>query len=378
MKFPEQKSSISMSNLPLGNDESFRSVVETVASDGFDSSYNRTSISTTGLCFIPSFYRLDGGIVPMISGKAVNKKPLIVELEWYLRGETNIKFLSDNGVKIWDQWADENGDLGPVYGKQWRKWSDTRVVTSEQYELIKDRGYTIEGTLIDGRLAITREIDQLQRIVDNLRHDPENRRSIMSAWNVGELEDMNLPPCHFAFGVWSREIDPINRFVMAFRIGINHIDHDMDSKYARFSLAVKHVMESNSDSYDRFVSELTHEWLDHYQIPRRVLNTGMAQRSVDTFVGMPFNIAGYGILTHYLAHITDHMAGNFTHFGFDVHLYNNHEDGVTEYLDREDIAESNPIVSFPESWKELSDFNWRGIEIHGYKSHPWIKVPVTK
>ncbi|PHM69526.1 thymidylate synthase [Xenorhabdus sp. KJ12.1] len=374
----ESNKPASQNNFPVLNDESYRDIVSDIAQFGLSSSTDRTGVGTIGLCFIPSFYHLDGGIIPMISGKAVNQKPLLVELEWYFKGLTNVNFLNKNGVSIWDQWADENGDLGPVYGKQWRQWSDTRVVTPEQYEQIKNRGYTIEGTLTDGRLAITRQIDQLQRIVDNLRNDPENRRNIMTAWNVGELEDMKLPPCHFAFGAWSREIDPVNRLVMAFRIGINHIEHDIESKYADFALAIKPIMERDSASYDDFMSSLTHEWLDHHNIPRRVLNTGMVQRSVDTFVGMPFNIAGYSIITHYLAHITDHMACNFTHFGFDVHLYNNHEDGVTTYLNRTDMPDSNPIVVFPDSWKELSDFNWQGIKIYGYRSYPWIKVPVAK
>ncbi|MEY1580012.1 thymidylate synthase [Providencia manganoxydans] len=361
------------------NDSSYRDIVVEIAQNGYPSNSDRTGVGTVGISFIPSFYTLDGGAIPMISGKAVNAKPLCAELEWYFKGLTNVKFLNENGVKIWDQWSDENGELGPVYGKQWRKWCDTRVVTAAEYELIKNRGYVIDGELTDGRLAITREIDQLQRIVDNLRNDPENRRNIMSAWNVGELEDMKLPPCHFAFGAWSRELDPINRLTMAFKIGINHLEHNVESKYAAFALVVKPIMdEANQDDHNRFMDGLTHDWLDHHNIPRRILNTGMVQRSVDTFVGMPFNIAGYSIITHFLAHITDHMAGNFTHFGFDVHLYNDHEDGVNTYLEREDIEENNPIVVFPNSWRELEDFNWQGISILGYQSQPWIKVPVAK
>ncbi|CDL81038.1 thymidylate synthase [Xenorhabdus szentirmaii] len=365
-------------NLSLINDESYRDIVADIVVNGFPSSSERTGVGTSGISFIPSFYYLNGGLVPMISGKAVNQHPLLVELEWYFRGLTNVRFLNENGVKIWDLWANENGDLGPVYGKQWRKWRDTRVVTPEQFEQIKHRGYVVDGELTDGRLVVTREIDQLQRIVDNLRNDPENRRNIMLAWNVGELEDMALPPCHFAFGAWSRELDPVNRLMMAFNIGVNHIDHNVDSKYASFALAIKPVMESNNHDYNCFMDGLTHKWLDHYNIPRRVLNTGMVQRSVDTFVGMPFNIAGYSIITHFLAHITDHMAAGFSHFGFDVHLYNNHAEGVDTYMKREDIAENDPIVVFPESWKELSDFNWQGISIFGYQSHPWIKAPVAK
>ncbi|GAA0352877.1 thymidylate synthase [Morganella psychrotolerans] len=364
-------------HLALSNDDSFRQVIEAVYNEGELSNNNRTGVPTRGLSFIPSFYHLTGGLVPMLSGKAVNEKPLLVELEWYLRGEGNIRFMSENGVKIWNQWADENGDLGPVYGKQWRKWRDTRVVTVSEFEEIKHRGYVVDGELTDGRLAVTREIDQLQRIVDNLRNDPENRRNIMSAWNVGELEDMQLPPCHFAFGTWSREVSPDQRFYIAVETGANHFAHGIVSKY---SAMISDLVDENGalPDLDTLAETVTHEWLDARGIPRRVLNTGMVQRSVDTFVGMPFNIAGYGILTHYLAHITDHMADNFTHFGFDVHLYSNHEDGFKEYTGRREIEESYPVVVFPESWKELSDFNWQEIQILGYQSHDWIKVPVAK
>jgi thymidylate synthase len=135
-----------------------------------------------------------------------NLTPLLVELEWYLKGTGNIGFLKEHGVKIWDAWADENGDLGPVYGKQWRNLEDTRIILSCDLQKYLERGYLLETEIDDKRSLVTRSVDQLARIVNTLRTNPSDRR-MLSAWNVAQLEDMALPPCHFAFYVWSRELD---------------------------------------------------------------------------------------------------------------------------------------------------------------------------
>ncbi|EDW0215656.1 thymidylate synthase, partial [Salmonella enterica subsp. enterica] len=185
---------------------SYAKVVETVLNTGVHAG-DRTGTGTKSVSYVPSYYMLTGGSVPLISGKAVNLKPLLVELEWYLKGTGNIQFLKDNGVKIWDAWADENGDLGPVYGKQWRRWEDTRIVNHNEYlskiDTFRERGYKVEGYLgvSEDRVVLSREIDQLQRIVHTLRTNPTDRRILLNAWNVGELEDMKLPPCHFVFSL---------------------------------------------------------------------------------------------------------------------------------------------------------------------------------
>ncbi|EFI7037359.1 thymidylate synthase, partial [Escherichia coli] len=301
----------------------------------------------------------------------VNLKPLLVELEWYLKGTGNIQFLKDNGVKIWDAWADENGDLGPVYGKQWRRWEDTRIVSHSEYlskiDTFRERGYKVEGYLgiSEDRVVLSREIDQLQRIVDTLRTNPTDRRIMLNAWNVGELEDMKLPPCHFVFSLWSRELDFETRLTMATDIGLQHSRLGYESIYTKML-------------YDlEMVGSVTETELDELGIPKRILNSCLVQRSVDTFVGMPFNIAGYGILTHFLAKITGHMAGAFVHFGFDVHLYNNHMESVCELMKRQAPEHSDPVVIFPHEWSELDDFKWDDILILGYDPLPWIKVPVA-
>ena len=349
---------------------SYAKVVETVLNTGVNAG-DRTGTGTKSVSYVPSYYMLTGGSVPLISGKAVNLKPLLVELEWYLKGTGNIQFLKDNGVKIWDAWADENGDLGPVYGKQWRRWEDTRIVSHSEYlrkiDTFRERGYKVEGYLgvSEDRVVLSREIDQLQRIVDTLRTNPTDRRILLNAWNVGELEDMKLPPCHFVFSLWSRELDFETRLTMATDIGIQHNRHGHESIYTQMLC----LLERDGG--------ITENMLDELGIPKRILNSCLVQRSVDTFVGMPFNIAGYGILTHFLAKITGHMAGAFVHFGFDVHLYDNHMEGVEELMKREPPKESDPVVIFPHEWAELDDFKWEGVQVCGYSPLPWIKVPVA-
>ncbi|HBR4177533.1 TPA: thymidylate synthase [Klebsiella pneumoniae] len=349
------------------NDAAYIGVINSVLSRGIDSQ-NRTGVETTGTCFILSDYALEAGNVPLISTKAVNLKPLLVELEWYLRGEGNISFLKEHGVKIWDAWADANGDLGPVYGRQWRKWEDTRIVSAADYaankEKYDERGYHVEGEL-ENRVVISREIDQLQRIVNSLRDNPTDRRMLMSAWNVGQLEDMALQPCHFVFYVWSRELEFEDRLRMANDIAAEHVFRGISSKYVQMLDAVAKTGEINEET------------LNELEIPTRMLCSSVIQRSVDVFVGMPFNIAGYGILTHFLAHITNHMPSMMSHYGCDVHIYADHAEGLKEFGQREIPVDSKPIVLFPDTWRELNDFRWEDVVIDGYKPLPWIKVPVA-
>ncbi|HGT8083623.1 TPA: thymidylate synthase, partial [Escherichia coli] len=155
------------------------------------------------------------------------------------------------------------------------------------------------------------------------------------------------------------------RLTMATDIGIQHNRHGHESIYTQMLC----LLERDGG--------ITENMLDELGIPKRILNSCLVQRSVDTFVGMPFNIAGYGILTHFLAKITGHMAGAFVHFGFDVHLYDNHMEGVEELMKREPPKESDPVVIFPHEWAELDDFKWEGVQVCGYSPLPWIKVPVA-
>jgi len=221
---------------------------------------------------------------PLLTTKKLHLKSIIYELLWLLRGDTNIKFLTDNGVTIWNEWADENGELGPVYGAQWRAWQAA-----------------------DGR-----KIDQVANLVKGIRANPSSRRHILSAWNVGEIEKMALPPCHCFFQF--------------------------------------------------FVSEGR-------------LSCQLYQRSADVFLGVPFNIASYALLTMMMAQVTGFKAGDFVHTFGDVHLYSNHLKQCDEQLTRKPRA--LPTMTINPEVNDIFSFSYEDFELSGYDPHPHIKAPVA-
>ena len=221
---------------------------------------------------------------PMLTTKKLHLRSIIHELLWFLNGETNTKYLKDNGVSIWDEWADENGDLGPIYGYQWRHWP------------------TPGGG----------QIDQIEQVLKQLRETPDSRRMIVSAWNVGEIPRMKLPPCHAFF-----------QFYVA------------DGK----------------------------------------LSCQMYQRSADIFLGVPFNIASYALLTHMFAQQTGYAPGDFVWTGGDCHLYSNHLDQVNEQLSRS--LYPLPQLKIARKPASMFDYRFEDFEITGYQSHPHIKAPVA-
>jgi len=221
---------------------------------------------------------------PLLTTKKLHLRSIIYELLWFLNGETNTKYLKDNGVSIWDEWADENGDLGPIYGYQWRHWP------------------TPDGG----------QIDQIKQVLGQLRETPDSRRMIVSAWNVGEIPRMKLPPCHAFF-----------QFYVA------------DAK----------------------------------------LSCQMYQRSADIFLGVPFNIASYALLTHMFAQQTGYAPGDFIWTGGDCHLYSNHLDQVNEQLSRTPYP--LPTLKIARKPDSIFDYRYEDFEITGYQSHPHIKAPVA-
>jgi thymidylate synthase len=221
---------------------------------------------------------------PLVTTKKVHLKSIIHELLWFLKGETNIAYLKENGVKIWDEWADDNGDLGPVYGKQWRSW---------------------EGK--DGKV-----IDQISDLIEQIKKNPDSRRLIVSAWNVGELSEMALMPCHNMF-----------QFYVA------------DGK----------------------------------------LSCQLYQRSADVFLGVPFNIASYALLTMMIAQVCDLEPGDFVHTFGDVHIYSNHKEQVNLQLSRTPFA--LPIMKLNPAVKSIFDFQFEDFTLENYECHPGIKAPVA-
>ncbi|MFV0505268.1 MAG: thymidylate synthase [Bacteroidales bacterium] len=221
---------------------------------------------------------------PLVTTKKLHLKSIIHELLWFLSGNTNIKYLTDNGVRIWNEWADENGNLGNIYGYQWRKWQGK-----------------------DGKA-----IDQIQTAIDTIKKAPDSRRNIVSAWNVGDLDNMNLPPCHLLF---------------------------------------------------------------QFYVAEGRLSCQLYQRSADTFLGVPFNIASYALLTLMMAQVTGLKPGNFVHTLGDAHIYTNHLEQVRTQLAREPYP--LPDMRINPDIKSIFDFKYEDFELLGYEAHPHIKGIVS-
>lgn len=244
---------------------------------------DRTGTGTQSVFGYQMRFDLSKGF-PLVTTKKLHLKSIIHELLWFLSGDSNIRYLQENGVSIWNGWADEDGNLGPVYGVQWRKWRDAT-----------------------GKL-----IDQIQDVVTRLKEDRDSRRIIVSAWNVGEIPGMALPPCHCLF-----------QFYVA------------DGK----------------------------------------LSCQLYQRSADVFLGVPFNIASYALLTHMIAQQTDLKVGDFIWTGGDCHIYSNHVEQVEEQLTREPLA--LPVLAIKRRPDSIFDYKFEDFEILNYESHPHIKAAVA-
>jgi thymidylate synthase len=221
---------------------------------------------------------------PLVTTKKLHVRSIIHELLWFLRGDTNVKYLRDHGVSIWDEWADEQGDLGPVYGAQWRSWPAREGGT----------------------------IDQIADVIAGIRKNPDSRRLIVTAWNPADVERMALPPCHCMF---------------------------------------------------------------QFYVANGRLSCQLYQRSADIFIGVPFNIASYALLTHMVAHVTGLRTGEFIHTLGDAHLYLNHLEQAEEQLRREPLP--LPRLAIRREVSEIDQFRSEDIEIVGYQSHPHIAAPVA-
>jgi thymidylate synthase len=244
---------------------------------------DRTGTGTLSLFGYQSRYDLNVGF-PMVTTKKLHLRSIIHELLWFLKGDTNIKYLKENKVSIWDEWADENGNLGPVYGKQWRSW-ETK----------------------DGRT-----IDQITNVIEQIKKNPDSRRLLVVAFNPGEVDKMALPPCHAFF---------------------------------------------------------------QFYVANGKLSCQLYQRSADVFLGVPFNIASYALLTHMVAQVCNLQVGEFIHTLGDAHLYLNHIEQTQLLLQRE--PKPLPKLKLNPNIKNIFDFKFEDIEIIGYDSHPAIKAEVA-
>ena len=248
-----------------------------------DRKTDRTGTGTLSVFGWQMRFRLQDGF-PLLTTKKLHTRSIIHELLWFLQGDTNIRYLKDNGVSIWDEWADEKGELGPVYGKQWRRWE------------------TADGTTVD----------QITKLVEGIKRNPDSRRHIVSAWNTGEVDRMALPPCHALF---------------------------------------------------------------QFYVANGRLSCQLYQRSADIFLGVPFNIASYALLTHMVAQVCELEPGDFVWTGGDCHLYLNHLEQTREQLSREPRA--LPTLKINPAVKDIFGFHFEDFSLEGYDPHPHIKAPVA-
>lgn len=244
---------------------------------------DRTGTGTISVFGYQCRYDLQAGF-PLLTTKKLHLKSILYELLWMLRGESNVRYLQENGVRIWNEWADEQGELGPVYGVQWRAWKTA-----------------------DGRL-----IDQISQAIDQIKNTPHSRRIIVSAWNVGEIEKMALPPCHLLF---------------------------------------------------------------QFYVANERLSCQLYQRSADVFLGVPFNIASYSLLTMMVAQVCDLQPGEFIHTFGDVHLYLNHIEQARQQLMRQPYP--LPQMKINPQVKSIFDFKYEDFELINYQAHPHIKAKVS-
>ena len=262
--------------------QAYLNLLEKILNEGADKS-DRTGTGTRSIFGHQMRFDLSEGF-PLVTTKKLHLRSIIHELLWFLNGDTNIQYLKENKVRIWDEWADENGDLGPVYGYQWRSWP------------------THDG----------RNIDQIKQLIENLKSNPDSRRHIVSAWNPAFIEEMALPPCHTLF---------------------------------------------------------------QFYVANDKLSCQLYQRSADVFLGVPFNIASYALLTMMVAQVCDLKVGDFVHTFGDAHLYSNHFEQAKLQLSR--TPRELPTMKINPEVKNIFDFQFEDFELINYKPHPHIKAQVA-
>ncbi len=297
-------------------------------------------------------FRDIGNHFPLITTKKMFLKAIKHELLWFLKGDTNIKYLNDNGVKIWDQWADKNGNLGPVYGAQWRKWYNP-IVTSD--------GYDVE--------VHDEPIDQIAELIEEIKTKPDSRRMTVVAWNPSEISQMALPPCHCLFQFSVQPHTWQERFEF---LGMQQgVPNDLEFDYSK-------IMDSNhqfrSDVKQEDI-EYLHQQFDLFGLSKGKLHCHLYQRSADMFLGVPFNIASYALLTQMIAQVCDLDAGDFIHTFGSAHIYHNHFDQVKEQLSRTPMTP--PQMKLNSDIKDIDDFRFEDFTLENYIHYNAIKAPIA-
>jgi thymidylate synthase len=352
-------------------DKQYQDLLQSILDYGVEKQ-DRTGTGTKSIFGYTIRHNMKDGF-PVLTTKKMAWKTMVTELLWFLRGDTNIKFLVDNGCHIWDgdafknfmntsegdpdliwnqeqfinmiktddEFAKQWGELGPVYGKQWRRWGieweDTESITY---------------------------IDQIANLINDLKTNPDSRRLMVNAWNVGELDQMVLPPCHYGFQVYTRELSFEERYVI-----LKSRTNEDPLKYSRLD---------NGD-YDQHPKEMTTKWMNEENIPTRAISLMWNQRSVDTFLGLPFNIASYGLLLTILAKevnmIPDQLIGNLG----DTHLYLNHIEQAKEQIGREpfELPTLNQFPTYEGSRPSIESYVVGDFTLKDYQSHPSIKAPLS-
>lgn len=324
---------------------------------------DRTGVGTLSVFGRQLRFDLKEGF-PLVTTKKVHLKSIIHELLWFLNGDTNVKYLQENGVRIWNEWSDEEGNLGPVYGKQWREWRDCKVVECHDVgrtQQLMQRGYKYIGNMKeDGTtyLVYEKAHDQISKVIQQLREDPDSRRIIVSAWNVPDLDDMALNPCHNYFQFYTTEMTLLER--------LDWYEVNEPEKFASAPL----INHEDIDDEERL-----HETLDREGIPRRKLSCFYMMRSNDYLLGAPFNVASYALLTHMIAQQLNMVPDELVYSGVDVHLYSNHLEQAKLQLTREPYPLPKLVIKRkPDS---IFDYKYEDFELVGYQAHPHIAAPVA-
>lgn len=431
-------------------DKQYLDLLREVKEKGIKKS-DRTGTGTVSLFGRTLRFNMQEGF-PLLTTKKIHTKSVIHELLWFLQGSHNIKYLVDNGVNIWNEWpwqnymknheklkkmldvairnadhgveehaelvdkirrdlennpsltldefvakikeseynpmdffnpdrlktfAEQWGELGPVYGKQWRQWQGWM-----KYEDGDDR----EG---HGSLWY----DQILRLIQDLKTNPDSRRLMVNAWNVAEIDQMLLPPCHYGFQCWTRELTIEERY-KAF--SDKHVDPELKENTPESAIGSKWTVKgfesrirvmtgmAGNDAGEA-AKNIAHKWLDDWKIPRRAISLMWQQRSVDLFLGLPFNIASYGLLLEMIAQSCNMIADELIFNGGDCHIYTNHFDQVDEQLKREPMELCKLKLTKPESEYSslhgnnghIIEYDYKNFEFIGYKSHPAIKAPIA-